>query len=38
LVRAGWGAAFQSMAEAGDDDLLEELTETDWDREEWECQ
>jgi antitoxin MazE len=38
VVRAGWGAAFQSMAEAGDDDLLEELTETDLDREEWECQ
>jgi antitoxin MazE len=35
-VRAGWGAAFQSMAEAGDDELLEELTETGWDREEWE--
>jgi antitoxin MazE len=35
-VRAGWAAAFQSMAEAGDDELLEELTETDWDREEWE--
>jgi antitoxin MazE len=35
-VRAGWGAAFQSMAEASDDELLEELTETDWDREGWE--
>lgn len=35
-VRAGWGAAFQRMAEAGDHELLEELTETEWDREEWE--
>jgi antitoxin MazE len=35
-VRAGWGAAFRRMAEAGDDELLEELTETEWDREEWE--
>jgi antitoxin MazE len=35
-VRAGWVAAFQSMAESGDDTLLEELTETEWDNEEWE--
>jgi antitoxin MazE len=35
-IRAGWSAAFQSMAGAGDDELLEELTETVWDRGEWE--
>lgn len=35
-VREGWGAAFRRMAEAGDDELLEELTESEWDREEWE--
>jgi antitoxin MazE len=34
--RAGWSAALQSMAEAGDDELLEALTESEWDREEWE--
>jgi antitoxin MazE len=35
-IRAGWSAAFQGMAGAGDDELLEELTETVWDRGEWE--
>jgi antitoxin MazE len=34
--RAGWAAAFEKMATAGDDILLEEVTETEWDREEWE--
>jgi antitoxin MazE len=34
--RADWAAAFEKMAQAGDDVLLEEATETDWDREEWE--
>jgi antitoxin MazE len=34
--RAEWAAAFEKMAAAGDDVLLEEVTETDWDREEWE--
>jgi antitoxin MazE len=33
--RAAWATAFESMAEAGDDELLEEVTETSWDREEW---
>jgi antitoxin MazE len=33
--RADWAAAFESMAEAGDDELLDEVTETAWDREEW---
>jgi antitoxin MazE len=34
--RTDWAAEFQKMAKAGDDVLLEEVTETDWDREEWE--
>jgi antitoxin MazE len=34
--RTDWAAAFEKMGKAGDDDLLEEVTETDWDREAWE--
>jgi antitoxin MazE len=35
-ARANWAAAFAEMAEAGDDALFEDLTESEWDREEWE--
>lgn len=35
-VRSDWPAAFRSMAEAGDDALLEDHAESEWDREEWE--
>jgi antitoxin MazE len=34
--RAHWAAAFEKIAEAGGDVLLEEVSETEWDREEWE--
>jgi len=34
--REGWEEAFRSMAECGDDRLLEEPVATDWDREQWE--
>ena len=34
--RQGWEAHFIRMAEAGDDRLLEEVTPTRWDEEEWE--
>lgn len=36
--RAGWDAAFQAMAEAGDDALLdsEMAGSPEWDEEEWE--
>ena len=36
--RSGWDEAFHQMAEAGDDILLdqEELSQTDWDKTEWE--
>jgi antitoxin MazE len=36
--REGWADAFKSMAEAGDDGLLDEeaATTTSWDAEEWE--
>jgi antitoxin MazE len=36
--RAGWGTAFQKMAERGDDALLDEgaPTLTRWDEDEWE--
>ena len=39
-ARSGWEAAFQSMAQKGDDRLLDEAgsTETIWDKEEWEWQ
>ncbi|HEY7767165.1 hypothetical protein [Longimicrobium sp.] len=35
--RAGWDAAFQAMAEAGDDALLDpEIAGSPWDDQEWE--
>ncbi len=35
--RAGWEAAFRSMASAGDDKLLDDAIETStWDSEDWE--
>ena len=34
--RQGWNEAFRSMAERGDDHLLDKLSATKWDREEWE--
>ena len=35
--RAGWGQAFQQMARAGDDKLLDpQVISTRWDDEEWE--
>jgi antitoxin MazE len=34
--RSDWAAAFQTMAEAGDDALLDDLAETEWEKEEWE--
>lgn len=36
--RAGWDEAFRRMAELGDDELLDQevLTETKWERTEWE--
>ena len=38
--RAGWAAAFQKMAERGDDALLDEVAASlsDWDEDEWEWQ
>ena len=36
--REGWEEAFRSMAECGDDRLLDEPVATDWDREQWEWQ
>jgi len=38
IPRQGWAEAFQAMAEAGDDSLLDEdLTgQSLWDQEEWE--
>ena len=36
LARASWAVAFESMAEAGDDALFEDLTESEWDKDEWE--
>jgi antitoxin MazE len=35
-ARAGWAVAFESMAEAGDDALFEDLTESEWDKDVWE--
>lgn len=34
--RQGWDEAFRSMAERGDDRLLDKPAATKWDREEWE--
>jgi antitoxin MazE len=36
--RQGWAASFASMAEQGDDTLLDEPLSTQWDEEEWEWQ
>jgi antitoxin MazE len=36
--RQGWEAAFQRMAEAGDDELLDPDVTHEWDEEEWEWQ
>ena len=37
--RAGWAAAFQKMAQNGDDALLDDNTAlSSWDEEEWEWQ
>lgn len=33
--RAGWSEAFAEMAAAGDDALLDPMTESKWDRDEW---
>ena len=35
-AREGWAEAFRQMAAAGDDKLLDELTPTRWESEEWE--
>jgi antitoxin MazE len=37
-AREGWADAFKSMAEAGDDELLDEeaVTPSPWDEEDWE--
>ena len=37
-IRAGWESSFQTMAQRGDDRLLDgdEAIETKWDKEEWE--
>jgi antitoxin MazE len=35
-ARGTWAVAFENMAEAGDDALLEDLTESEWDKDEWE--
>ena len=34
--REGWEEAFQSMAEHGDERLVDKPAATDWDREQWE--
>jgi antitoxin MazE len=34
-TRQGWAEAFASMAEQGDDRLLDEISSTQWDDEEW---
>jgi aspartate aminotransferase-like enzyme len=34
--RADWGAAYQRMAERGDDELLDDEVKNSWDQEEWE--
>ncbi len=34
-LRAGWDAAFATMAEQQDDVLLDEVNETEWDQAEW---
>jgi antitoxin MazE len=34
--RAHWGEQFRVMGERGDDRLLDDLTPTQWDQDEWE--
>ena len=34
--RMGWDEAFSAMSEQHDDDLLEDVSTTDWDEAEWE--
>jgi antitoxin MazE len=34
--RSGWDQAFATMAECQDDRLLDEMTATDWEQNEWE--
>jgi antitoxin MazE len=34
--RSGWENQFKSMAEHGDDGLLDTITPTQWDQDEWE--
>ncbi len=34
-ARAGWAAAFESMARQGEDAMLDKETPTRWDEEEW---
>ena len=33
--RKGWERAFMEMSKNGDDKLLDEMTETEWDQTEW---
>jgi hypothetical protein len=35
-MRYGWDESFRSMAEKGDDALLDDSVPTDWDEVEWE--
>jgi antitoxin MazE len=35
-VRSGWDSAFATMAEMGDDQLLDAPTATEWEQTEWE--
>ena len=34
-ARLGWDEAFRAMAAAGDDQLLDEQSSTEWDKEDW---
>ena len=34
-VRKGWDQAFATMAKEGDDALLDDVVENDWDAQEW---
>jgi antitoxin MazE len=36
VVRSGWDSAFATMAEMGDDRLVDAPTATDWEQTEWE--
>ena len=35
-VRQGWGVQFATMAEQGDDALIDQTISTGWDEQEWE--